>query len=219
MSEGLLGRLRRLVAASGQGHASDEAQQIRLVVALGNPGEEYANTRHNVGFWTLSRLAKRHGIKLSVSGQSAVGEGTIGGRRVTLAKPRTYVNLSGSAVKTLADRLKLDGPGEFIVVADDIDLPVGKLRMRSSGGSGGYKGLKSIIDTMRTDAFPRLRIGIGRPVVRGEPSWEPEVVANYVLSDPPPAERELLEAAVERAADAIELAITEGVERAMAEFN
>ena len=219
MSEGLLGRLRRLAAGSGPDHASDEQQQIRLVVALGNPGEEYADTRHNVGFWTLNRLAKRHGIKLSISGQSAVGEGNIGGRKVTLAKPRTYVNLSGAAVKTLVDRLKLDGPAEFIVVADDLDLPVGKLRLRSSGGSGGYKGLKSIIDTLRTDAFPRLRIGIGRPVVRGEPSWEPEVVANYVLSDPPKPERDQLEAAAERAADAIELAIAEGVERAMAEFN
>lgn len=218
MSGGLLGRLRRIVATSDQPE-NEEPPQVRLVVALGNPGEEYANTRHNVGFWTLNRLAKRHGIKLSVKGKSAVGEGTINGRKVTLLKPLTYVNLSGSAVKTLIDRLKLDGPAEFIVVADDLDLPVGKLRMRASGGSGGYKGLKSIIDTIRTDAFPRLRIGIGRPVVRGKPSWDPEHVASYVLSDPPPAEREQLEAAADRAADAIELAITDGVEAAMQQFN
>lgn len=214
----MLNRLRQIVGKS-DGLDSEELAQIRLVVALGNPGAEYATTRHNVGFWTLNRLARRHGIKLSVRGKSAVGEGTINGRNVTLAKPLTYVNLSGSAVKTLVDKLKLDGPAEFIVVADDLDLPVGKLRMRASGGSGGYKGLKSVIDTLRTDAFPRLRIGIGRPAVRGKPSWDPEHVANYVLSDPPPDERELLEAAAERAADAIEMAISDGVEAAMQRFN
>ena len=218
MSDGLLGRIRRLVTTPAEPDSNAPAK-IRLVVALGNPGEEYAATRHNVGFWTLNRLAKRHGMKLSVSGQSAVGKGTIAGHDVTLAKPRTYVNLSGAAVKTLVDRLKLDGPAEFIVVADDLDLPLGKLRMRPEGGSGGYKGLKSIIDTLRTDAFPRLRIGIGRPVVDGKPTWDPEHIANYVLSEPPQAERKELEDAVERAADAIELAITDSVEAAMQRYN
>jgi PTH1 family peptidyl-tRNA hydrolase len=136
-----------------------------------------------------------------------------------LAKPLTYVNRSGSAVKTIVDRLKLDGPGEFIVVADDLDLPLAKLRMRASGGSGGYKGLQSIVDTLHTNEFPRLRIGIGRPVIKGKPSWEPEHVSNYVLSEPPPGERQELEDAAERAADAIELAIAEGVERAMQSVN
>jgi PTH1 family peptidyl-tRNA hydrolase len=218
VSDGLLGRLRRLVSSS---EPSDDAQtqRVRLVVALGNPGEDYANTRHNVGFWTVNRLAKRHGIRLSGGGQSASGEGTIGGQTVTLAKPRTYVNNSGAAVRTLVDRLRLDGLQELLVVCDDLDLPVGKLRIRNQGGSGGYKGLQSIIDAIKTDAFPRIRIGIGRPVVQGEPSWEPEVVANYVLSDPPRDERQLLEAAAERTADAIELAIAEGVQAAMQEYN
>jgi PTH1 family peptidyl-tRNA hydrolase len=217
VSDGLLSRLRRLV---GPPEDIDPAtQRIRLVVALGNPGEEYAHTRHNVGFWTLNRLAKRHGIDLSVTGKSATGSGTIAGHDVTLAKPRTYVNLSGTAVKTLIDRLKLDGPAEFIVIADDLDLPLGKIRIRSAGGSGGYKGLQSIIDTLRTDSFPRLRIGIGRPVVRGRPSWQPEHVSIYVLSEPPPEERRQLEDAADRAADAIEIAISEGVERAMQSYN
>ena len=218
MSDGLIGRLRRLVSSSGQDGGA-EPQRVRLVVALGNPGEEYAHTRHNVGFWTVNRLARRHGIKLSGGGQAAIGEGTIRGQTVTLAKPRTYVNLSGAAVRSLIDRLKLDGPAELLVVCDDLDLPAGQLRLRSQGGSGGHKGLKSIIDTIRSDAFPRVRIGIGRPVVRGKPSWEPEAVASYVLSDPPPDERELLEAAVERAADAIEVAIADGIEAAMQQFN
>ncbi len=218
MSGGLLGRLRRLVSSSD--HSDDaEHRRIRLVVALGNPGEDYANTRHNVGFWTLQRLARRHGIKLSRGKHAAAGAGVILGQPVTLAKPRTYVNLSGAAVRKLIDELKLDGPAELLVVCDDLDLPVGKLRLRPSGGSGGYKGLQSIIDVIRTSEFPRLRIGIGRPVVRGEQSWEPEVVANYVLSDPPPEERELLEAAAERAADAIEMAIADGIEAAMQQFN
>ncbi len=219
MSDGLLGRVRRLLIHDHEDTNGAEPASIRLVIALGNPGEEYANTRHNVGFWTLNRLVKRHRTKLTVSGQSAVGEASIAGRIVTLAKPRTYVNRSGAAVRTLIDRLKLDGPQELFVVADDLDLPLGKLRIRARGGSGGYKGLQSIIDTNRTTDFPRLRIGIGRPIVGGEPSWDPEHVANYVLSDPPQEEREVLEAAVERAADAIELAITDGVERAMQQYN
>jgi PTH1 family peptidyl-tRNA hydrolase len=218
VSGGLLDRLRKLVTRE-DGESAPKDYRIRLVVGLGNPGKEYAGNRHNVGAWTLNRLARRHGIELSVSGQSATGRGRIGGREVVLAKPRTYVNRSGDAVWNLIKREKLDDAAELLVVCDDIDLPLGKLRLRPHGGSGGYKGLQSIIDAARSDRFPRLRIGIGRPVVQGKPSYEPEVVANYVLSDPPPDEREQLDAAVERAIEAIEVAITDGIERAMAVAN
>ena len=104
-------------------------------------------------------------------------------------------------------------------MCDDLDLPAGKVRIRPHGGSGGYKGLQSIIDATGSDRFPRLRIGIGRPLVRGQPSWEPEHVANYVLSDPPPAERELLDQAIARALKAIEVVIAEDIEQAMARIN
>jgi PTH1 family peptidyl-tRNA hydrolase len=195
------------------------AYRIRLIVGLGNPGSEYSGNRHNVGFRTINRLAKRNGIELSVSGQSALGKGRIGEHEVALAKPRTFVNKSGDAIWNLIKRLDIDDARELLVVHDELDLPVGKVRLRARGGSGGYKGLKSIIDATGTDEFARLRIGIGRPVVNGEPSWDPEHVANYVLSDPPPDERALLDEAVERAVEAIECAVTEGVERAMAKFN
>lgn len=221
MSEGLLARIRRQLS-SGAAPREDErapASHIRLVVGLGNPGREYAAHRHNIGYRVVNRLARRHGIKLHVSGQAALGTGRIGGREVALAKPRTYVNESGRAVWNLIKRLKLNDARELLVVYDELDLPVGKLRLRPRGGAGGYKGLESIIAATGSDQFPRLRIGIGRPMVDGEPSWEPEVVARYVLSEPPPEERRLLDEATERAANAIELAIAEGVERAMARYN
>lgn len=219
MSDSLLGRLRRLVAHEGETEATPREGQVRLVVGLGNPGSQYAGNRHNVGFWTVNRLARRHAIKLSTSGQAALGTGRIGGVEVALAKPRTFVNQSGAAVWNLIKRLKIDDAAELLVVHDELDLPAGKVRLRPQGGSGGYKGLQSIIDAVHSDRFPRLRIGIGRPVVQGKPSWDPEHVANYVLSDPPPDERGILDDAVARAVEMIELALAEGVEQAMARYN
>lgn len=215
------GRLLRRFFGRKEKFADEEPREyrIRLIAGLGNPGSEYAGNRHNVGFWTINRLAKRHSIELSVSGQASLGRGRLGEHEVALAKPRTFVNKSGDVIWNLIKRLGLDDARELLVVYDELDLPVGKVRLRARGGSGGYKGLKSIIDATGTDEFARLRIGIGRPVVNGEPSWDPEHVANYVLSDPPPDERALLDAAVERAMEAIECAVTEGAERAMAKFN
>ncbi|HXF51715.1 MAG TPA: aminoacyl-tRNA hydrolase [Dehalococcoidia bacterium] len=193
---------------------------MRLVVGLGNPGEEYAHNRHNVGYWTVNRLARKHGIAFDVRTSSYfLGEGRIGGRSVALAKPRTYMNRSGDAVWNLVKRLKLDEPSELLVVYDELDLPVGKVRIRARGGPGGQKGVAHIIERLGTDRFPRVRIGIGRPVVDGQPTWEPEAVAAYVLSDPPPEERALLDEAVARAVEAIEVAIAEGLEAAMNRFN
>ncbi len=218
MSDGLLQRLLRLLQ-SAPGEGDTASYQVRLIAGLGNPGGEYAANRHNVGFWTVNRLARRHGIDLKTGGQAALGEGRIGEREVALAKPRTFVNESGRAVWNLIKRLKLDDARELLVVCDDLDLPVGKVRLRSRGGHGGHKGLRSIIEATGSDQFPRLRIGIGRPVVDGEPSYEPDVIAAYVLSDPPPRERDLLDDAVERAIEAIEVALTEGLEQAMGRFN
>lgn len=203
------------------GTASPEADRgIRLVVGLGNPGETYAHNRHNVGYWTVNRLARRHGLDFDVRTSSYfLAEGAIAGRRVALAKPRTYVNRSGDAVWNLVKRLKLDDASELLVVYDELDLPVGRVRVRPKGGPGGQKGVADIIDRLGTDAFPRVRIGIGRPVVDGQPTWDPDAVASYVLSDPPPGERALLDEAVARAVEAIEVAIAEGIEAAMNRFN
>lgn len=220
MSAGFLHRLRSVFTPPAGVH-EDEATRhhVRLIVGLGNPGSEYSTNRHNVGFWLVNRLARRHGIKLDTGSQVALGSGEIAGRDVSLAKPRTFVNSSGKAVTNLIKRLDLDDARELLVVWDDLDLPVGKVRVRQSGGSGGQKGPKSIIDATGTEDFPRIRIGIGRPSVGGEPSWDPDVIADYVLSDPPPEERELLDQAIERAIEAIELIIADGVERAMTQYN
>ena len=211
------GLIRRLL---GGGSNEEREYGIRLVFALGNPGAEYARNRRNVGFWVVNRLAKKHGADFGQkTGTYALTEATIAGRRIAIAKTRTYNNESGSAVMALVRTLKLDDAREMITVCDHLDLPAGKVRIRRSGGGGGQKGMTDIIRKTGTDAFPRVRIGIGRPVVHGEPSRDPEHVAAWVLSDPDPDERRILETAVERAIDAIECAIAEGVEVAMNRYN
>lgn len=189
-----------------------------LVVGLGNPGKHYAETRHNVGFWCINRLARKYDISLETKRLYAIGQGEILGAEVTLAKPRTYVNRSGIAVEQLLKQTQLEPP-RLIVVCDDLDSPVGRFRMRRGGNHGGHNGLRSVIhDTGRQD-FPRIRIGIGRPVIGGEPSHDPEAVIDYVLGEPAPDERRLLDEAIETAIAAIETTISEGVEMAMDRFN
>ena len=211
------GLLRRIFGGDPD---DDREYSIRLVFALGNPGGEYAHNRRNVGFWVVNRLAKKHGADFGQkTGTYALAEAEIAGRRIAIAKTRTFNNESGNAVMALIRKLKLDDAREMMTVCDHLDLPVGKVRIRRSGGGGGQKGMADIIRKTGTDAFPRARIGIGRPVVRGEPSHDPEHVAAWVLSDPDPDERRILDAAVERAIEAIECAIADGVEAAMNRYN
>ena len=212
----VLGRLLGAAASEDE----QEEHTIRLVIGIGNPGPEYARTRRNVGFWVANRLAKRHGMDFNTkTGSYHLAEGQIAGRSVAIAKPRTFVNASGAAVVHLIRRLKLDHAQEMLVVSDHIDLPAGKVRLRRKGGGGGQKGIGDIIAKTKTDEFPRVRIGIGRPSVGGEPSWEPDDVADWVLGDPTPDERALLDAAVERAVAAIECAIADGIDAAMNRYN
>ena len=202
--------------------AGDESRQydIRLVFALGNPGPDYAGNRRNVGFWVVNRLAKKHRLDFSTkTGTFAVAEGEISGRRVAVARTRTFNNDSGKAVWALVKKLNIDHAREILVVCDHLDLPSGRVRLRRKGGGGGQKGMSDIIRVLKTEDFPRVRVGIGRPVVRGEPSWEPEDVANWVLSDPPPDEKTQLDAGVARAVEAIECALAEGIEAAMNRYN
>ncbi len=199
--------------------SAEQPRAVELIVGLGNPGSAYAGNRHNVGFWTVNRLARRLGIEIGQHSRTAsLGEGTYHGQRLVLAKPRTYVNRSGDAVRELVRRYNL-APGQVLVVYDDLDLPVGRVRVRAKGGHGGNNGMKSIIAALGTEDFPRVRIGIGRPLVNGEPSYDPEVVAQWVLSDPPPEERAKLDEAVARAQEAILTVLDEGVEAAMNRFN
>lgn len=190
--------------------APAEAPQF-LVVGLGNPGPEYAATRHNVGFRVVDELAARHGIRIRRHDRrSHVGCGRVADRVVCLVKPQTYMNLSGTAVAALCREFGL-GPDAVIAVTDDIDLPPGRLRIRARGSHGGHRGLENLFAMLRTNEIVRVRIGVGRP--------PPEEAVDYVLSPIPPADRPVIEAAIRRAADAVEAILAEGVEAAMNRYN
>ena len=189
-----------------------------LVVGLGNPGEQYSQNRHNAGAWTVNELARRLGTQLKAQGRSIrIGYGEIGGERVALVRPRTYVNESGRAVD---QALRACGAEleQTIVVYDELDLPLGAVRLREGGGAGGHNGLKSIIAETSSE-FARVRIGIGRPQDGNEPTRDPDLVADYVLTDPVGEERATLEETTRYAADAVEAIVAEGVERASSRFN
>ncbi len=183
-----------------------------LIVGLGNPGPRYAANRHNVGFCCLNLLSTAHGLAFDKRQKHArVALGTIHGQRVVLAKPQTFMNESGRAAVPLARFYRV--PAErLLVVYDDLDLPLGTVRLRPEGGSGGHKGMRSIIEHLGDQGFPRLRIGIGRPPGRMAP-------AAYVLRDFSAEEVPLLEETLERAVTAIETWLREGVEVAMSRYN
>lgn len=189
-----------------------------LIVGLGNPGPEYSHNRHNVGYWTVNRLARLHGINLKTRTLAAIGEGKINGVPVVLLKPRTYVNKSGDAVAPALRRWDIDRD-RVLVIYDELDLPAGRVRIKREGGDGGYKGMKSIIGSLGTSDIPRIRIGIGRPHVDGKPTWDPKHVGDYVLGDPTRQDTATLQDAVSRAAKATEMIITDGVEAAMNQYN
>ena len=189
-----------------------------LIAGLGNPGTGYAHNRHNVGYWCINRLARLHGINLKTKTLAAIGEGAILGTPVVLVKPRTYVNKSGEAVVPAMRKWKIEGD-HLLVIHDELDLPLGRIRIRPSGGDGGYKGLRSIIGSLGNSDFPRIRIGIGRPHIHGEPTWDPEQIGDYVLGDPTRDQAKTLQDAVSRAANAAEMMVTEGLEAAMNRYN
>ncbi len=186
---------------------------MKLIVGLGNPGREYAATRHNVGFMVIDRLAREIGVVVGKKMFKAqVGQGYINGEKVALVKPQTYMNLSGGAVSALMNWYKL-APDELIVIYDDLDLPPGKLRIRPDGGSGGHKGMQSVIQALGTENFCRIRVGIGRPQ---EPDFES---VDYVLSRLAGDDAEMVGEAVELAAEAVFCIVRDGVERAMNLYN
>lgn len=183
-----------------------------LIAGLGNPGPEHAANRHNVGFRCVERLAAGHGLtfdKRQKNGRVALGE--IVGRRVVLVQPQTFMNKSGGAVVALA-RFYQVPPQRMLVCYDDLDLPLGTVRLRPEGGSGGHKGMRSIIEHLGSQNFPRLRIGIGRPPGRMDP-------AAYVLQDFSAEEQPLVEETLERAVAAIETWLREGIVMAMSRHN
>ena len=182
-----------------------------FVVGLGNPGREYAKTRHNVGFDVVERLAARHRFSEAREMSSAlVQKGRISGQEVMLLRPQTYMNLSGDAVGAVA-RFYRAGGESLIVVHDELDFEPGVVRMKVGGGHGGHNGLRSVIAHMG-DGFVRVRIGIGKPASKAEG-------ADHVLSRPDPMTRKLMVEAIDKATDAVELVIEEGVQKAMNRVN
>lgn len=185
---------------------------VKLIVGLGNPGKQYENTRHNVGFWAIDDMSATWNIPMTKEKWKAgVGEGLFQGEKVVLVKPLTYMNLSGESVRMALDWLKIDLK-DFIVLYDDLDLPVGQLRLRRKGSAGGHNGIKSLIQHLGTDEFNRIKIGIGRPTT-------PQPTANYVLSAFQAEEVEQMNQAVERSRSAVETWRKLGFAQAMNEYN
>jgi PTH1 family peptidyl-tRNA hydrolase len=185
---------------------------MKVIVGLGNPGGSYARSRHNVGFRVLDELAERHRLRFSRREfKSQVADGKIKDERVLLMKPQTYMNLSGEAVQRARRELRVEPEG-FLVIYDDLDLVVGRLRVAKNGGAGGHHGVESIIEALGSKGFPRIRIGIGRP---GDRSAN----VDYLLDSLTTEEASTLSASIDRAADAAEVALCNGISAAMNRFN
>jgi PTH1 family peptidyl-tRNA hydrolase len=185
---------------------------MKVAVGLGNPGKKYAGTRHNVGFEVLAELARRHGgARPRVRFEAELTDIPVAGEKLLLVAPQTYMNASGRSVRQLIDFHEI-APTDLLVICDDINLPTGKLRLRRSGSAGGQKGLENVIQHLGTPDFSRLRIGIGLPPA-GRDS------ADYVLERFHKSERETIDAAITAAADAVEVWLAEGIDRAMNRYN
>lgn len=184
-----------------------------LVVGLGNPGEKYENTRHNVGFLTVDELAERARVPVQkLKHRALTNTLEVGGVKVLLMKPVTYMNLSGEAVRQAVDFYKIP-PERVLVVSDDTALAVGRLRIRKGGSAGGHNGLKNIIQHLGTDQFPRVRVGVGE---KPHPDYD---MADWVLGKFQGEDKKVIDGAVKRAADAVECLLKEGPDRAMNRFN
>lgn len=184
-----------------------------IIVGLGNFAKEYVNTRHNIGFDVIDKLAEQENIAmLEKKHKAVIGKGVVAGQKCILAKPVTFMNLSGESVRELIDYYKVDETTELIVISDDISLAVGQLRVRKKGSAGGHNGLKNIIAHLGHDSFIRIKVGVGEK----PKGWD---LADYVLGHFPAQERKLMDEAALRAADAIRTIITQGADAAMNEFN
>lgn len=181
-----------------------------LIVGLGNPGREYERTRHNAGFMLVDLLAAEFGIKLDRKGKGVWGKGRIAGEEVVLLKPQTFMNLSGEAVAEARAFYKIPA-GSVLVAYDDCDLPPGKLRIRKDGGSGGHRGVNSIIAHLGAKEFPRMRLGVGRPA-QGD-------IVGYVLTPFSKDEQPVVEEMLRRGMEAVEVLLTDGMDQAMNRFN
>jgi PTH1 family peptidyl-tRNA hydrolase len=187
-------------------------QELWLVAGLGNPGRQYETNWHNCGYMVLDILSQRHQIPISkIRFRGLTGQGPIAGRKVLLLKPTTFMNLSGESLREAMTFYKIP-PARTLVIYDDLDIPVGEVRLRPGGGSGTHNGMRSIVSALGRDDFPRIRVGIG-PL---PPGWD---LVNYVLADVPAEQQPLLFTALNRAADAVEIILRDGLEAAMNQTN
>lgn len=184
-----------------------------IIAGLGNPGKEYENTRHNIGFDVIDRLSEEENIAVMESKHKAlIGKGYVAGQKVILAKPQTFMNLSGESIREIVDYYKVDDTAELIVISDDISLDVGQIRIRKKGSAGGHNGLKNIIKMLGHDTFIRVRMGVGEKPKNFD-------LADYVLGHFPKEEAETMTTAFKDGAAAVVDMMTEGVEAAMNHFN
>ncbi|MCX7988000.1 MAG: aminoacyl-tRNA hydrolase [Thermodesulfovibrio sp.] len=185
---------------------------MNLIVGLGNPGRKYSKTRHNIGFMVVDKLAEKYNLDFNEKDDYLISRGNIEGKEVALIKPLTYMNLSGRAVRKIADeRILKNLPNSLIVIHDDLDLPVGRIKIKKNGSSGGHKGVQSIIDLLGTRDFIRVKIGIGK-----EHNME---TSDYVLSPFSKEQKTLIKQKISKAIDSIVTIITEGVDKAMSIYN
>ncbi len=200
---------------------------MKLIVGLGNPGRGYTNNRHNLGFMCVNHFARTHSIKFDKKqGKARIGTGEVAGSEVVVARPQTYMNLSGQAVSALVNRFKIS-LDDLIVIHDDLDLPLGKMRIRPGGSSGGHKGVGSTMSYLEMQGFVRehedfvrIRVGIGRPIMdEGSPRDRETQIIDYVLSDFTPDEKQVVTEALPRVSEAILCILTEGLMAAMNKYN
>jgi PTH1 family peptidyl-tRNA hydrolase len=185
---------------------------MKLIVGLGNPGKDYMGTRHNIGFGVITRLSDKYNIGMKSKEHKAVcGKGMIGGEKVILAQPQTFMNLSGESVKSFADYYKIE-PEDIIVAFDDIDLEVGQIRVRRKGSAGGHNGIKNIIAQLGSNEFPRVKVGVGAKPEGGD-------LIRHVLGHFSKEDEKVISEVLDEAADAVEMIVTEGVEPAMNRYN
>ena len=193
---------------------------MKLIIGLGNPGRSYANSRHNIGFTCLSYFAKKYGIHFDKKqGKARIGTGEIAGTRVILAKPQTYMNLSGESVSRLIKKFDIK-PNDLLVIHDDLDLPLGRIRIRHGGSSGGHNGINSIINNLGSQDFTRLRVGIGRPAENEDTIESSDnKIITYVLSDFTPDEKQAISQVIPIVSEAIHCLLTEGLTVSMNRYN
>jgi len=193
---------------------------MKLIVGLGNPGRGYADNRHNVGFMCLRHFAKTQRITLDKKqGQARIGTGEMAGNKVLLARPQTFMNLSGEAVSRLISKFKIN-TDDIMVIHDDLDLPLGTIRIRRGGSSGGHKGINSIIAETGKRDFIRIRVGIGRPTMPENDARNKEnEIVDYVLSDFTPEEKPIITSVIPRVSEALYCLLTEGLTAAMNKYN